>query len=179
MGKWETCFWFSTFPSAVVVGAVGMWKSRLPLVRFPRGSWKEGKACPWLSTLSTARHLHNSVLALSAAGLPAEHEIRHEGIECGGFHAGARSPAVLSSDAARLRASLPPPRVWSARSTMPDGAGHNSSLLSRISSLNCQPSKLINMRPNSCQVISRPSMQRSGTEPPWESSHSMLPRTTR
>ena len=26
MGKWETCFWFSTFPR--LVGAVGMWKSR-------------------------------------------------------------------------------------------------------------------------------------------------------
>jgi hypothetical protein len=23
VGKWETCFWFSTFPSAVVVGAAG------------------------------------------------------------------------------------------------------------------------------------------------------------
>ena len=52
--KWETCFWFSTFPSAVVVGAVGMWESRLLLARFPRGSWKEWEACLWLSTLSTA-----------------------------------------------------------------------------------------------------------------------------
>jgi hypothetical protein len=56
---------------------------------------------------------------------------------------------------------------------------HKSSLLSRISSLNCHPSKLINMRPNSCHVISRPSTLRSGTEPLWESSHSILPRTTR
>ena len=31
---------------------------------------------------------------------------------------------------------------------------YSSSLLSRISNLNCQPSKLINMRPNSRQVIS-------------------------
>ena len=54
MGKWETCFWFSTFPSALVVGAVEMWESRLLLARFPRGSWKEWEACFWLSTLSTA-----------------------------------------------------------------------------------------------------------------------------
>jgi hypothetical protein len=54
VGKWKTCFWFSTFPSALIVEAVGMWESRPPLARFPRGSWKEGKACLWLSTLSTA-----------------------------------------------------------------------------------------------------------------------------
>src|SRR3954452_22651359 len=53
VGKWETCFWFSTFPSAFVAGAVGMWESRRPLARFPRGSWKEWEACLWLSTLST------------------------------------------------------------------------------------------------------------------------------
>src|ERR1044071_5775737 len=38
-----------------------MWESRLPLARFPRGSWKEGEACFWLSTLSTARHFHSSL----------------------------------------------------------------------------------------------------------------------
>jgi len=37
VGKWKTCFWFSTFPSALVVGAVGMWESRLPLARLPKG----------------------------------------------------------------------------------------------------------------------------------------------
>jgi hypothetical protein len=31
-----------------------MWESRRLLARFPRGSWKEGEACFWLSTLSTA-----------------------------------------------------------------------------------------------------------------------------
>jgi hypothetical protein len=31
-----------------------MWESRRLLARFPRGSWKEGEACLWLSTLSTA-----------------------------------------------------------------------------------------------------------------------------
>src|SRR5215472_512047 len=54
VGKWETCFWFSTFPSALVAGAGEMWGSRLLLARFPRGSWKEWEACRWLSTLSTA-----------------------------------------------------------------------------------------------------------------------------
>jgi len=54
VGKWKTCFWFSTFPSAFVVGAVEMWESRRLWARFPRGSWKEGEACLWLSTLSTA-----------------------------------------------------------------------------------------------------------------------------
>ena|ERR1041385_4838565 len=54
VGKWETWFWFSTFPSALVVGVVEMWESRRLLARFPRGSWKEGEACFWLSTLSTA-----------------------------------------------------------------------------------------------------------------------------
>jgi hypothetical protein len=31
-----------------------MWESRLPLARFPRGSWKAWEACLWGSTLSTA-----------------------------------------------------------------------------------------------------------------------------
>src|SRR5579884_435024 len=54
VGKWETCFLFSTFPSARVAGAVEMWESRRLWARFPRGSWKEWEACLWLSTLSTA-----------------------------------------------------------------------------------------------------------------------------
>lgn len=36
VGKWKTRFGFSTFPFALVVGAVGVWKSRLSLARFPR-----------------------------------------------------------------------------------------------------------------------------------------------
>jgi hypothetical protein len=39
-----------------------MWKSRLLWARFPRGSWKEWEAGLWLSTLSTARHFHSSVV---------------------------------------------------------------------------------------------------------------------
>jgi hypothetical protein len=42
------------FSIALVVGAVEMWESRLPLARFPRGSWKEWEACFWLPTVSTA-----------------------------------------------------------------------------------------------------------------------------
>jgi hypothetical protein len=71
VGKWETCFWFSTFPSALVAGAVGMWESCRFLARFPRGSWKEGKACLWLSTLSTAPpfpQLSSVPWALGSAG---------------------------------------------------------------------------------------------------------------
>ena len=54
VGNWETCCWFSSFPSALAAGAVEMWESRPHLARFPRGSWKEGEARLWLSTLSTA-----------------------------------------------------------------------------------------------------------------------------
>ena len=54
VGKWETCFWFSTFPSAFVAGAVEMWESRRLLARFPRGLWKGWEARLWLSMLSTA-----------------------------------------------------------------------------------------------------------------------------
>jgi len=35
VGKWETCFWFSTFPRRV--GTVGMWESQ----RDFQGLWKE------------------------------------------------------------------------------------------------------------------------------------------
>jgi hypothetical protein len=38
VGKWETCFWFSTFPR--LAGAVGMWESRFS--RFPRAGGNEG-----------------------------------------------------------------------------------------------------------------------------------------
>src|SRR5436190_5058439 len=53
-GKVENRFLVFHFSIALVVGAVEMWESRLPLARFPRGSWKEWEACLWLSTLSTA-----------------------------------------------------------------------------------------------------------------------------
>src|SRR2546425_10352596 len=53
-GKVENLLLVFHFSIRLVVGAVEMWESRLSLARFPRGSWKEGKACLWLSTLSTA-----------------------------------------------------------------------------------------------------------------------------
>jgi hypothetical protein len=53
LGKWETCFWFSTFADRFAE----LWEcgnlARL-LARFPRGSWEVWEACFWLSTLSTA-----------------------------------------------------------------------------------------------------------------------------
>src|ERR1035438_10468367 len=53
-GKMENLLLGFHFPVRLVAGAVEMWESRLPSARFPRGSWKEGEACFWLSTLSTA-----------------------------------------------------------------------------------------------------------------------------
>jgi hypothetical protein len=47
----------------VAAGAVGMWKSRQ---RFPRGWWEEGKACRWLSTLSTAPSFPRLAFLLAA-----------------------------------------------------------------------------------------------------------------
>jgi hypothetical protein len=52
MGKWETCFWFSTFP-ARLAAAVGMWESRV-VCEISKERWEEGEACFWLSTPSTA-----------------------------------------------------------------------------------------------------------------------------
>jgi hypothetical protein len=53
VGKWETCFWFSTFPprSRRSCGNVGISPA---LGEIPKELWKEGKACFWLSTLSIA-----------------------------------------------------------------------------------------------------------------------------
>jgi hypothetical protein len=42
------------FSIRLAVGAVEMWESRLPLARFPRGSWEAWETCFWFSTLSTA-----------------------------------------------------------------------------------------------------------------------------
>ncbi len=50
--KWETCFWFSTFPSRSAA-AVGMWKSR-GLCEISKGLWEAGETCFWFSTLPTA-----------------------------------------------------------------------------------------------------------------------------
>ena len=60
-----------------------------------------------------------------------------------------------------------------------DLPGQTSSLRSRNSSLNCQPSKAATMRPSSSQEISRPSMTTIGTR--WSSSGSLstVPRKIR
>src|SRR5580698_6859431 len=51
VGKWETGFWFSTFPSGLR-RAVGMWESRA-VGEISKGRWKEGESCFCFSTLST------------------------------------------------------------------------------------------------------------------------------
>src|SRR6185369_14229820 len=60
VGKWETCFWFSTFPrrSRRSCGNVGISPA---FGEISKGLWKEGEACFWLSTLSTTRHFHSSL----------------------------------------------------------------------------------------------------------------------
>jgi hypothetical protein len=46
-----------------------MWESRRLLARFPRGSWEEWEACPWLSTLSTATAFPQLSSLAEASGL--------------------------------------------------------------------------------------------------------------
>ena len=52
VGKWETCFWFSTFPGARS-RAVGMWESRAFWRDFQGAVESVGKPGSWFSTLST------------------------------------------------------------------------------------------------------------------------------
>ena len=54
VGKWETCFWFSTFPSACFRWSCGNVGISPALGEISKGLWKEGEACLWLSTLSIA-----------------------------------------------------------------------------------------------------------------------------
>ena len=51
VGKWETCFWFSTFPWTRS-RAVGMWESRA-FCEISKGRWKAWETRSWFSTLST------------------------------------------------------------------------------------------------------------------------------
>ena len=51
------------FPTAVVAGAAGMWKSRH---RFPRARGQRRKTCFWFSALSTARHFRRPFLSCNA-----------------------------------------------------------------------------------------------------------------
>jgi len=79
--KWESCFWISTFPPPTQSGFLllrfspishwppelwQMWKSRA-VCEISKESWKAGKSCPWISTLSTLRHFHSSVLCFLGA----------------------------------------------------------------------------------------------------------------
>ena len=108
MGKWKTCFWFSTFPSALIVEAVGMWESRPPLARFPRGSWKEGEACLWLSALSTAPAFPQLCVGFVGSRRPFQERDRHYGMaECGRGLQQSKSRAGLISP-------LPPGRALAA-----------------------------------------------------------------
>jgi hypothetical protein len=118
VGKWKTCFWFSTFPSALVAGAVGMWESRLLVARFPRGSWKEWEARLWLSTLSTVPAFPQLCAGAVRSGAPGRSakpattaSLRTETISAGEIacHLG-------SSDPPRREHSVPPTRVCPARS---------------------------------------------------------------
>ena len=52
MGKWETCFWFSTFPR--VAGAVGMWESRSDF----QGPWETKGNLGLVFLVFHARHFH-------------------------------------------------------------------------------------------------------------------------
>jgi hypothetical protein len=187
VGKWKTCFGFPLFHPPSSSKLWELWESRPPLARFPRGSWKEGEACLWLSTLSTAPAFPQLCVGFVGSRRTFQERDRHSGMaECGrGLQQGKSCRPYLGSSWSRTLATARPatqaclaPFAVSAvfRSASP---GYRSSLLSRISSLNCHPSKLINMRPNSCQGISRPSTFSCGTEPSWESSHSIFPRTTR
>jgi hypothetical protein len=52
VGKWETWFWFSTFPLGLA-RAVGMWGSRV-VCEISKELWEGWEACLWLSTPSIA-----------------------------------------------------------------------------------------------------------------------------
>src|ERR1700693_5535302 len=67
VGKWESCFWISTFPSAFAAGAVGMWESRSDF----QGLWEERETRFWFSSLSIARHFHGPPRFSSCATLVA------------------------------------------------------------------------------------------------------------
>ena len=47
MGNWKTCFWFSSFPSAVGAGAVGLWESRPACGEIPKGLVESVGSLPW------------------------------------------------------------------------------------------------------------------------------------
>jgi hypothetical protein len=70
VGKWETCFWFSTFPSALVVGAVGMWNLACLWRDFQGARGKRGKPVFGFPRFPQPRHFHGAPFSpsLPAAG---------------------------------------------------------------------------------------------------------------
>ena len=64
MGKWETCFWFSTFPSASSSGLCGMWESRSDF----QGLWEAGFAFHQ-SVISTGQVLFRRCFRFRFLGL--------------------------------------------------------------------------------------------------------------
>ena len=188
VGKWKTCFWFSTFPPP---SSSKLWECG-NLARLWRDSQgargKRGKPAFGFPRFPQPRHFHSFALVLLAAEGPFKSATATTAWPSA-EEVCSRASRVPALSRLFLRAEhwLPPDRrsapAWPACRfcSLPIRAspGYRSALLSRISSLNCHPSKLINMRPNSCQVISRPSTFSCGTEPSWESSHSIFPRTTR
>ena len=139
-GKVENLFLVFNFSRALVAVAVGMWESRQPSAGFPRGSWKEREGCLWLSALSTAPAFPR-LLA----------NVRY------------RRPPGKTARSAEDDAACDPPV-----GAPPTGARYVLSLqFSRFKiksrsqifafmanfQLKLPPSKLINMRPNSCHVI--------------------------
>ena len=61
VGKWETCFWFSTFPWTRS-RAVGMWESRA-FCEISKGRWKAWKPALGFPRFPRARHFHRPPLA--------------------------------------------------------------------------------------------------------------------
>jgi hypothetical protein len=188
VGKWKTCFWFSTFPSAPHRRSCGNVGISRAFGEIPKALVERGGSLPLAfhafhsPGISRAlRWLCWQQKDLSRARPPLRHgRVRKR------FAAGQVLPALsrflLEPNIGYRQTgdpSLPGPACRFCSLPIRASPGYRSSLLSRISSLNCHPSKLINMRPNSCQVISRPSTFSCGTEPSWESSHSIFPRTTR
>ena len=112
------------------------------------------------------------VLFVQIGALCSENPLHDKHLRFGNFQA----LRILRADwCASFRPALRGPHAAVSRD-LPD---QTSSLRSRNSSLNCQPSKVATMRPSSSQEISRPSMTTIGTR--WSSSGSLstVPRKIR
>jgi hypothetical protein len=71
VGKWETCFWFSTFPSAVVVGAAGNVGISPPFGEISKGLVERvGSRFFGFPRFPQARHFHGSSFAAEGRRRP-------------------------------------------------------------------------------------------------------------